>query len=196
MRGEHEMIIETVLRARVSMRRKRSGILWEIQPRTKKKCTPATDGSRLLRREKQWKCSAYKCKDFPGRDFPGRDFPGRDFPGRDFHARDLKGQHSSLACSSMFCGLCKRSWDILLPRHRAKGSFLPQIAKSSFRFTKRYSAVRVCLCRIPSKKRKKRMKSFFSGMEVLTKLPVVYGRIPDFFSVVVLVSRELSGTSK
>ena len=101
------------------MRRKRSGILWEIQQRTKKKCTPATDGSRLLRREKQWKCSAYKCKDFPG----------RDFPGRDFHARDLKGQHSSLACSSMFCGLCKRSWDILLPRHRAKGSFLPENCK-------------------------------------------------------------------
>ena len=53
----------------------------------------------IFLQEKQWKCSAYKCKDFPG----------RDFPGRDFHARDLKGQHSSLACSSMFCGLCKRS---------------------------------------------------------------------------------------
>ena len=155
MRGEHEKIIETVLRARVSMRRKRSGILWEIQPRTKKKCTPATDGSRLLRREKQWKCSAYKCKDFPG-----RDFPGRDFPGRDFHARDLKGQHSSLACSSMFCGLCKRSWDILLPRHRTKGSYFHKLQNCSFRFTKRYSTVRVCLCRIASKQRKKWMKSF------------------------------------
>ncbi len=70
-------------------------------------------------------------RDFPGRDFPGRDFPGRDFPGRDFHARDLKGQHSSLACSSMFCGLCKRSWDILLLRSLTKGSYFlfPSICK-------------------------------------------------------------------
>ena len=105
----------------------------------------------IFLQEKKWKCSAYKCKDFPG----------RDFPGRDFHARDLKGQHSSLACSSMFCGLCKRSWDILLPRHRTKGSYFHKLQKSSFRFTKRYSAVRVCLCRIAPKKERSGRSHFF-----------------------------------
>ena len=41
-------------------------------------------------------------------------------------------------------------------------------------------------------KKKEVEEVIFSGMEVLTKLPVVYGCIPDFFSVVVLVARELS----
>lgn len=44
-----------------------------------------------------------------------------------------------------------------------KVRFFHKLQKSSFRFTKRYSTVRVCLCRIASKKRKKWKKSFFQG---------------------------------
>lgn len=50
-----------------------------------------------------------------------------------------------------------------------KVRFFHKLQKSSFRFTKRYSTVRVCLCRIASKKRKKWKKSFFQGWKCWPK---------------------------
>ena len=143
--------------------------------RLNKKCPPEKQKGVHISAREAVKCNDYRCKDIPGLDFPGRDlcpiliFPiniyARSWFSRSwFSMREIRRQITvrslAAACS---VGCAKDRGIFCFHGIGQKVRFFHKLQKSSFRFTKRYSTVRVCLCRIASKKRKKWKKSFFQG---------------------------------